>query len=210
MPARDSDRERMLQTRAEDNAVAVAYVNLVGGQDELVFDGQSLVIDERGRTIARGRAFEEELLVVEINTERVFKERLHDPRGRQERFDGTEDEITVEQIFIGDVNSERTNWPIGYQGTARPKPLDRVEEVYRALVIGTRDYVTKNGFRSVVIGLSGGIDSALTACIAVDALGPQAVTCVFMPTRYSSSESGARCRSIWRAISALSLPRGSD
>ena len=80
------DRERMLQTRAEDNAVAVAYVNLVGGQDELVFDGQSLVIDERGRTIARGRAFEEELLVVEINTERVFKERLHDPRGRQERL----------------------------------------------------------------------------------------------------------------------------
>jgi NAD+ synthase (glutamine-hydrolysing) len=193
------DRERMLQTRAEDNAVAVAYVNLVGGQDELVFDGQSLVIDERGRTIARGRAFEEELLVVEINTERVFKERLHDPRGRQERLDGSEDEITVEQIFIGDVNAkQRTSRSVSKAQLA--KPLDRVEEVYRALVVGTHDYVTKNGFRSVVIGLSGGIDSALTACIAVDALGPEAVTCVFMPTRYSSSESARDAETVARNL----------
>ena len=83
------------------------------------------------------------------------------------------------------------------------KPLDRVEEVYRALVIGTRDYVTKNGFRSVVIGMSGGIDSALTACIAVDALGPQAVTCVYMPTRYSSSESGRDAEDLARNLGTV-------
>jgi len=184
-----NDRERMLQTRAEDNAVAVAYVNLVGGQDELVFDGQSMVIDERGRTIARGNAFEEELLVVDINTERVFKERLHDPRGRYDRLDAHENGMRVSHVSIDDSGiPRRVPRPAIKQKSA--KPLSISEEVYRALVTGTRDYVTKNGFRSVVIGLSGGIDSALTACIAVDALGADAVTCVYMPTRYSASESG--------------------
>jgi NAD+ synthase (glutamine-hydrolysing) len=176
-------RERMIATRAEDNAVALAYVNLVGGQDELMFDGQSLVIDERGELLARGKAFEEDFLVVDLNAERVFNERLHDPRRRQERLLSP----PVEQIVL-----RETALPIKTD-KAKPalaRPLEKVAEVYQALVLGTRDYVRKNGFKSVVIGLSGGVDSALVACVAVDALGAENVTCVFMPTRYSSSESG--------------------
>jgi NAD+ synthase (glutamine-hydrolysing) len=187
-------RERMLQTRAEDNAVAVAYVNAVGGQDELVFDGQSLVIDERGRTIARGAVFEEDLVIARIDAERVFNERLHDPRHRQERIERNLEDLNLERIELREKPFERA------EGTtlvsAMPRELDRVEEVYRALVVGTRDYVRKNGFKSVVIGLSGGIDSALTACIAVDALGAEQVTCVFMPTKYSSTESGRDARAL--------------
>lgn len=193
------DRERMLQTRAEDNAVAVAYVNLVGGQDELVFDGQSLVIDERGRTLARGHAFDEELILAEINAERVFKERLHDPRRRQERLDAEDEELQVEHIVLRESPFEIARERIEM---VRAEPLERVAEIYRALVVGTRDYVRKNGFRSVVIGLSGGIDSALTACIAADALGGDAVTCVFMPTRYSSSESARDAEQLARNLGA--------
>jgi NAD+ synthase (glutamine-hydrolysing) len=183
------DRERMLQTRAEDNAVALAYVNLVGGQDELVFDGDSLIIDARGRTIARGRMFEEDLIIADINPERVFHERLHDPRRRQEKLDVISDGLRVDRVILRERGAEaaaRKPLENGKSGEA----LSRAEEVYLALVTGTRDYVRKNGFESVVIGLSGGIDSALTACVAVDALGAEHVTCVFMPTRFSSSESG--------------------
>ncbi|HEY6401318.1 MAG TPA: NAD+ synthase [Blastocatellia bacterium] len=183
------DRERMLATRAEDNAVALAYVNLVGGQDELVFDGQSLVINENGRIVARGKLFEEDLIVADINAERVFKERLHDPRRRQERIEVASAGLSVERIDLKRHPFENVKPKIdGRQ--ARPHALPgSAEEIYQALVIGARDYVRKNGFQSVIIGLSGGIDSALTACIAVDALGAEHVTCVFMPTRYSSSES---------------------
>lgn len=182
------DRERMLATRAEDNAVALAYVNLVGGQDELVFDGQSLVIDERGQIMERGKLFEEDLIIADINVERVFKERLHDPRRRQERIDVANLGIGVELVelrkspFNGQTESRR------HQRAGMPA-IQLTDEVYKALVVGTRDYVLKNGFKSVVIGLSGGVDSALVACIAADALGSENVTCVFMPTRYSSGES---------------------
>ncbi len=214
------DRERMLATRAEDNAVALAYVNLVGGQDELVFDGQSLIINERGQIVARGMLFEEDLIVADINAERVFKERLHDPRRRQERIEVASEGISAERIVLTDkayekkpgITTEHQNSPVepfeegvggwrleagkitpSLQPPASSLPLKQTaiaEEVYRALEIGTRDYVRKNGFKSVVIGLSGGIDSALTACLAVDALGSEQVACVFMPTRYSSFESG--------------------
>jgi NAD+ synthase (glutamine-hydrolysing) len=197
-----SARERMLATRAEDNAVALAYVNLVGGQDELVFDGQSLIIDERGEIIARGKLFEEDLIIADINIERVFKERLHDPRRRQERIDVASEGISVERILLRErpfdekrrvshssVGPGGKTVPVKDPATATVLP-GGAEEVYLALVVGTRDYVRKNGFKKVVIGLSGGIDSALTACIAVDALGAEQVTCVFMPTRYSSPESG--------------------
>jgi NAD+ synthase (glutamine-hydrolysing) len=183
------DRERMLATRAEDNSVALAYVNLVGGQDELVFDGQSLIINENGRIIARGKLFEEDLIVADINAERVFKERLHDPRRRQERIDVASAGLSVERIDLKRHPFENVKPKIDNR-QARPLALPgSAEEIYQALVIGARDYVRKNGFQSVIIGLSGGIDSALTACIAVDALGAEHVTCVFMPTRYSSSES---------------------
>jgi len=181
-----SDRERMLCTRAEDNAVALAYCNLVGGQDELVFDGNSLIIDSGGHIIARGRSFEEELVVADINVERVFSERLHDPRRRREKMRVRSDEA-VYLVEIGDAvstNGDRPKLPL-----RTDKQTDEVAEVYSALVLGTRDYVCKNGFDKIYLGLSGGIDSALTAVIAADALGPQNVRAVFMPTRYSASES---------------------
>ncbi len=183
------DRERMLATRAEDNAVALAYVNLIGGQDELVFDGQSLIFDERGHFIARGKLFEEDLVVADINAERVFKERLHDPRRRQERIDVAAAGIGVERIALRNQPFENRKPQLERQPAETRALPGLAEEVYQALVVGARDYVRKNGFQSVVIGLSGGIDSALVACLATDALGAENVTCVFMPTRYSSWES---------------------
>lgn len=180
------DRERMLCTRAEDNAAALAYCNLFGGQDELVFDGNSLVIDEGGHIVARGRAFEEDLLIADINSERVFAERLRDPRRRREKIRQIRDEsLTV--IELDDISkpaSERPAITVNHY-----ESLDESAEVYRALVIGLRDYMRKNGFDKVFIGLSGGIDSALTSVIAADAIGPENVNAAFMPTRYSSAES---------------------
>jgi len=160
----------------------------VGGQDELVFDGQSLVINERGQVIARGKLFEEDLIIADINAERVFKERLHDPRRRQERIEVVSEGVSVERIELN--NKKFGDSARSYSQTSESTSVTIAEEVYRALLVGTRDYVRKNGFKRVVIGLSGGIDSALTACIAVDALGPEQVTCIFMPTHYSSFESG--------------------
>lgn len=185
--AKGGDRERMLATRAEDNAVVLAYVNLVGGQDELVFDGDSLVFDERGGLIARGKVFEEELIFADINTEKVFRERLHDPRRRQERVDVFSEGMRAEKIVLAEKYETKSHGKI--ESAIAPR-LSRAEETYKALVLGTRDYVRKNGFERVVIGLSGGVDSAIVACIAADALGADKVRCVFMPTRYSSSESG--------------------
>ena len=185
------DRERMLCTRAEDNAVALAYCNLVGGQDELVFDGESLIIDEHGHVLARGKAFEEDFLVADINIERVFSRRLHDPRRRREK------------VLVGsDPYEDHVSLPViksGRNGLVEPRiepRLDSDAEVYKALVLGTRDYVLKNGFDKVYLGLSGGIDSALTAVIAADALGPANVYSVFMPTRYSSDESARDAREL--------------
>jgi NAD+ synthase (glutamine-hydrolysing) len=186
-----SDRERMLCTRAEDNAVALAYCNLVGGQDELVFDGNSLIIDSGGHIIARGRSFEEELVVADINVERVFSERPHDPRRRREKMRVRSDEA-VYLVEIGDASSTNGDRPKLPPRT--DEQMDEVAEVYSALVLGTRDYVCKNGFDKVYLGLSGGIDSALTAVTAADALGPENVRTVFMPTRYSASESARDAR----------------
>lgn len=179
-------RERMLCTRAEDNAVALAYCNLVGGQDELVFDGNSLIIDEEGRLLARGKAFEEDLVIADVNVERVFSERLHDPRRRREKKRLGDNSVSVVELTDGFRDpAERPK--ISPRADA---PLDGAAEIYQALVVGTRDYVRKNSFDKVFIGLSGGIDSALTAVIAADAIGSENVNCVFMPTRYSSAESG--------------------
>jgi len=185
------DRERMLATRAEDYAVVLAYVNMVGGQDELVFDGQSLIIDERGQIMTRGKLFDEDLIIADINTERVFKERLHDPRARQEKTDLLINGYDVDRILLCEkpFNRKLTQRPRRLEGETRAKQAAKAREVYQALVTGTRDYVHKNGFESVVIGLSGGVDSALVSCVAVDALGPENVTCVFMPTRFTSPES---------------------
>ncbi|MFN7947865.1 MAG: NAD+ synthase [Blastocatellia bacterium] len=180
------DRERMIATRAEDNAVAIAYVNLVGGQDELIFDGNSLIIDERGQIIGRGKTFDEDFILADINAERVFSERLHDPRHRQEKPEISASGLCVERITL---NAGGPAKRIDRVTPSIAAPLSRAEEIYLGLVTGTRDYFRKNGFKRAVLGLSGGVDSALVACIAADALGPENVTCVFMPTRYSSNES---------------------
>ncbi len=174
-------RERMVATRATDNVMAVAYVNMVGGQDELVFDGNSLVVDQQGNTVARGPSFEEALVVADLDAEAVFRSRLHDPRRRR-----TKRELeALPKIVLSET-------PAAPRPPAAPtwhEPLRDWAEVYRALVVGTRDYVRKNRFKQVVIGLSGGIDSSLVACIAVDALGPENVVGVSMPSRYSSAAS---------------------
>jgi NAD+ synthase (glutamine-hydrolysing) len=180
------DRERMLCTRAEDNTAALAYCNLVGGQDELVFDGNSLIINEGGQIVARGKAFEEDLIVADINIERVFSERLHDPRRRREKIRLSADD----SLYIVEVNHKTRN-SAGKQAVAAEPyhRLDEAAEVYAALVLGVGDYIRKNGFDKVYIGLSGGVDSALTAVIAADAIGAENVYTVFMPTNYSASES---------------------
>src|SRR5688572_2073281 len=171
-------RERMLQTRASDNTVIVAYTNLVGGQDELVFDGGSFVLDESGEFLARGRQFEEDLIVVDLDVESVFRRRLRDPRRRQQNI---QESAPVAEFPL--ARQVRNRAPLEAHDV---QPLADVEEIYQALVLGTRDYVRKNGFQKVVLGLSGGIDSALTACVAVDALGRENVTGVLMPSEFSS------------------------
>jgi len=173
-------RERMLATRASDNTAIVAFCNMVGGQDELVFDGQSLIFDAQGNLLARGLAFEEDLLVADLDLEAVFNQRLHDPRRRQETAAHTTVIPTIELPGAPALDPKPAGPP------RAEERLDRLEEIYRALVLGTRDYVVKNGFKTVVIGLSGGIDSSITAAIAADALGPEQVVGVRMPSRYTS------------------------
>ena len=185
--SKTTDRERMLCTRAEDNAVALAYCNQIGGQDELVFDGNSLIIDEDGRIIARGRAFAEDLIVADINIEKVFSERLHDPRRRREKLKVRPDDSLYFIEIKNGLRPSPQKPPLVDRACTR---LEDTAEIYAALVTGTRDYIRKNGFDKVYLGLSGGIDSALTAVIAADAIGADRVNAVYMPTRYSSSESG--------------------
>ncbi len=167
------ERETMLATRAADAGVPLLYVNLVGGQDELVFDGASMLFDESGHLVARAEQFADDLLVVDVDVRPAFRRRLLDPRGRVAA-------APLPEVRISDARlGERASPP-------RIEPvLPPVHEVYEALVLGTRDYVTKNGFTDVVVGLSGGIDSSLVATIAADALSPEHVLGVLMPSRYS-------------------------
>lgn len=175
-------RDRMLATRASDNTAFVAYCNLVGGQDGLVFDGRSLICDPEGEVIARGRQFEEDLVVADLDVGQVFRRRLTDPRRRRIDRERRDD---FERVVLADLPSpEREPLTATWHD-----PLPQTEEIYRALALGLRDYVRKNGFEKVVLGLSGGIDSSLTAAIAADALGPENVIGVAMPTRYSSTHS---------------------
>ncbi len=196
-----SVRERMVATRAADDLVCVAFVNMVGGQDELVFDGGSFVCDERGELVARAPQFEEHLLVADVDLDGVFSARLHDSRRRKEKLDA-------------DPGGTRVALPALPAAAAPPvapsvaEPLAPVEEVLRALVVGTRDYVRKNGFKRVVIGLSGGIDSSLVAAVAVEALGRENVTGVSMPSPYTSTGTRRDARRLARnlGIDFLVLP----
>jgi len=195
-------REQMVATRAADDLVCVAYVNMVGGQDELVFDGASLIVNEHGQCVARGRQFEEDFVVADLDLEAVFHARLHDPRRRKEKLRAGE---AAPRIVLPALPASAQVPPVEPPTLA---PLERVEEVFRALVLGTRDYVRKNGFARVVIGLSGGIDSSLVAAIAVEALGRENVAGVGMPSPYSSAGTRRDAQRVARnlGIEYLSIP----
>ena len=173
-------RERMIATRAADDVVWLAFVNMVGGQDELVFDGASVIVDPHGETVARGRQFVEEMVTADLDLDAVFRARLQDSRRRKE----TLDVASAPRISLPPLPARETAPPAAPAQMA--EPLSRVDEVFQALVLGTRDYVRKNGFKRVVIGLSGGIDSSLVAAVAVEALGRENVTGVTMPSPFSS------------------------
>ena len=174
------ERESMLATRAADAQVPVVYVNLVGGQDELVFDGASMVFDELGHLVARAPQFQEDLMILDLDVRPAFHRRSADARG------GTVTTVAqpLPEVQISDAHLA----PATRSPTIAPL-LDPVQEVYEALVLGTRDYVEKVGFEKVLLGLSGGIDSSLVATVAVDALGAERVVGVLMPSRYSSKGS---------------------
>jgi NAD+ synthase (glutamine-hydrolysing) len=194
-------REKMLATRAADHVGYLAFVNLVGGQDELVFDGQSMVFDPVGDRLALGLAFEEDLVVADLDLDAVFRARLRDSRRRKEKRAAGD---PVRRIRLAALQ-QRPRPPVPPRSTGF---LDRDAEVYAALVTGTRDYARKNGFRRVVVGLSGGIDSALTATIAVDALGREGVVGVSMPSEFSSAGTKADARRVARnlGIEFMTLP----
>jgi len=179
-------REKMLATRANDNELFVAYVNLVGGQDELVFDGGSMVFNEKGDLLTLGKQFEEDMVLADLDADDVFRYRLHDSRPRKDRSPFGEGVVTSQRIVVSQQPSSLDKALLAQD---KMKPLDYEAEVYSALVLGTRDYVRKNGFQKVLIGLSGGIDSSFTAMVAVDALGKENVVGVTMPSRFSSEES---------------------
>ena len=174
-------RERMLSVRASDYGCYVVFCNLVGGQDELVFDGHSVVFDPEGNLVARARQFEEDLLLVDLYPEEVLIQRLHESRPRKEN-----QEWPSEIVEVPAYREE----PGEKSGRPRVEDLYSEEgEVFEALVLGLGDYFRKNGFSRAVLGLSGGIDSSLGAVVAAKALGPENVTGVLMPSRYTSEAS---------------------
>ena len=184
-------REKMLATRASDNGLFVAYVNLVGGQDELVFDGASIIFGPDGEVVARAGQFEEQILIADLEVEAVFRSRLRDPRTRKERATDLAHIGKPIQVAVSDY-AENTAKPAIQSNdphTCDAQPLDETAEVYAALTLGTRDYVRKCGFGKVLIALSGGIDSTLVAAVAADALGSDNVVGLAMPSRYSSEGS---------------------
>lgn len=201
-------REEMIATRASDTAAIVAYLNLVGGQDELVFDGGSMVFNEQGVLIARAKSFEEDMLIVDLDTPSVFRSRLRDPRRRQERWHKSLEDVPVIVVETRPLELPSRDRPVlGAAQRVEPK-MERLAEIYAALVLGTRDYVRKNGFKQVIIGLSGGIDSTLTAVIAVDALGAENVLGISMPSGYSSAGSKTDAQALAQnlGIEYLTLP----
>ena len=172
-------REQLFALRARQHRLAIAYCNLVGGQDELVFDGASLALDERGRELARGSQFHEEVVLVDLAESQMGRAR-RSLRGA---------------VRIPGILRERPLLRL-----TKPPRLSTIEEIYEALTMGVRDYVRKNGFSTVTLGLSGGVDSALTACIAADALGPAHVIGLVMPSRFSSSATQEDAKRLARAL----------
>ena len=186
-----AQRERMLATRAADASCALAYVNLVGGQDELVFDGASMVFDHDGDLVASAPQFREALAICDLAVDAMFRKRLFDPRGHEGI--SSLPLVTISEAPVADevVRPEQPTVPLAPIAplTLIAPRLSRVAEIYEALVLGTSDYVRKNGFTDVLVGLSGGVDSSLVATIAADALGAERVHGVSMPSRFSSAGS---------------------
>jgi NAD+ synthase (glutamine-hydrolysing) len=201
---KDEERREMLATRARDNSCFVAFCNAVGAQDELIFDGHSVVLDDEGRVLARAPGFEEALLVVDLDVETVVGRRLRDVRRRalaRER-----DVLPTPDIVpVGAPRAARDRRPAA---SAVAPVLEELEQIRRALELGLADYVRKNGFGEIVIGVSGGIDSAVTAALAVEALSPERVHCVSMPSRHSSDETRGDARRVAENLGAsfLELP----
>ncbi|HVP15150.1 MAG TPA: NAD+ synthase [Terriglobales bacterium] len=191
-----ADRRRMLETRATDHLAIVAYANLVGGQDEVLHDGASLIVGEQGQVLAQGLPFAEDLVVADLDLDAVFNARLHDARLRRERM--LEEDGALPRIELSVPSAPAGKPPLPLREA--PAVLSLEAEVYEALVLGTRDYVRKNRFDTVVLGLSGGIDSALCCCIAVDALGPEHVVGVSMPGPYSAAASREDAEALCRAL----------
>ncbi|MCD6246146.1 NAD+ synthase [candidate division WOR-3 bacterium] len=185
---KDSKRQEMIKTRCRDNVTTVVYCNLVGGQDELVFDGNSMIVNEEGNIIAKLSSFSEELGIGDLNVKDTLKKRLKDIRIRELRAS----EIATPYSFVSyDIKAtssigkkkNKMNFLIKRQYT------NTEEEVFDALVCGTRDYVKKNGFKKVIIAISGGIDSALVSVIASKAIGVGNITGLFLPSQFTASES---------------------
>jgi NAD+ synthase (glutamine-hydrolysing) len=202
-------RRRMLCTRASDNLAVVCYVNLVGGQDEIVYDGASLIVDEQGQVLAEGEMFVEDLVIADLDLDSVFNARLHDPRLRKGRaLDPGESSPRIELPAPAPAEPAGAQGGVAVAIETRPALARRpavekrelVPEIYDALVLGTRDYVRKNRFESAVLGLSGGVDSALCACIAADAIGHNHVIGVSMPSDYTSGASREDAESLARGL----------
>ena len=199
--SKDDARLELCARRAREAGCALAFVNMVGGQDELVFDGGSFVVDASGELIARAPQFTEELMVVDLELP-AADPALGPGEAPFDAHDGTT--ITVDRRVLSPA-------PLpAYEPTppVRAPLLDDCAEVYAALVLGVRDYVRKNGFRSVILGLSGGIDSALTATIAADAIGPENVNVMLLPSRYSSEHSVTDAEELVKrqGLTALTVP----
>ncbi len=193
-----AERELMFAQRARENIACVAFCGLVGGQDELVFDGHSCVIDHTGTTIARAAQFREELLVCDVDLEAAAAARLRDSSQRPVARRSERQALALPALPALPAPSAR---PGGPPGGPLAEPLAPEEaEIYAALMLGLRDYVEKNGFQHVVLGLSGGIDSALVACLAADALGDERVSAAVMPSPYSSASTQDDARALARAL----------
>jgi NAD+ synthase (glutamine-hydrolysing) len=204
-----AERERMFAQRARDNLACVAFCALVGGQDELVFDGHSCVIDHTGATIARAAQFREELLVCDVDLEAAAAARLRDPSQRPAARRAGLGALLLPALTApsgqAGANQQGRLAPLGGPPGSLTEPLEPVEaEIYGALTLGLRDYVEKNGFAHVVLGVSGGIDSALVACLAADALGPARVSATIMPSPYSSASTQSDARAIAAALGVRS------
>jgi NAD+ synthase (glutamine-hydrolysing) len=193
-----SERERMFAQRARENLACVAFCGLVGGQDELVFDGHSCVIDHTGATIARAAQFREELLVCDVDLDAAAAARLRDPSQRPAARRSERRALALPALPAA---ASAVTAPASAPGGSLAEPLAPVEaEVYGALTLGLRDYVEKNGFEHVVLGVSGGIDSALVACLAADALGAARVSATIMPSPYSSACTQSDARALAAAL----------